>query len=230
MLHEPDENYKTGYIAIFRSIKKHWIWGNGSKKTKLEAWLDLLLLASFQDSKEPFGFDFIKLKRGQLVTSQEKLSISWRWDRNAVRKFLKMLEGDNMIVAISNKKYTMITICNYDSYQKKNPQETNRSATGNQQRSTYKNVNKEKNVKKVVEPPQLSEVVEYFTSSGYTEISAKKAYAYYESSNWHDKDGKKVVSWKQKMISVWFKEDNKTINISTNKLPTSKDILKERGL
>ena len=56
-------------------------------------------------------------------------------------------------------------------------------------------------------PPTINEVISYFKSKGYSEPSAKKAFEYYETANWHDSTGKKVKNWKQKMIAVWFKDE-----------------------
>jgi hypothetical protein len=54
----------------------------------------------------------------------------------------------------------------------------------------------------------LQLVIDYFSSNGYSEDSAIKFYNYYDSSNWVDTNGKKVSSWKQKAIGVWFKPEN----------------------
>jgi hypothetical protein len=58
-------------------------------------------------------------------------------------------------------------------------------------------------------PPTVEEVIFYFRENGYTIVSAKKAFKYYNDANWIDSQGKKVLSWKQKMISVWFRDENK---------------------
>lgn len=59
-------------------------------------------------------------------------------------------------------------------------------------------------------PPDEIEVVGYFIEHGFPENLAKKAYAYYSAGNWSDGKGNPVRNWKQKMHSVWFKEENKT--------------------
>lgn len=72
----------------------------------------------------------------------------------------------------------------------------------------------EKNKRKpktVFTPPVEFEVVDYFKENGYSEQSAKKAFNYYNIANWSDSKGNKIKNWKQKMISVWFKEENKII-------------------
>lgn len=59
-------------------------------------------------------------------------------------------------------------------------------------------------------PPSIDDVKQYFTEKGYTIEAAEKAFEYYASNDWHDRNGDKVTSWKQKMIANWFKDENKT--------------------
>lgn len=55
----------------------------------------------------------------------------------------------------------------------------------------------------------VNEVILYFKENGYKEDVAIRAFNYYNEANWHDANGKKVLNWKQKMQSVWFKDENK---------------------
>ncbi|NCU31614.1 MAG: hypothetical protein EOM23_01460 [Candidatus Moranbacteria bacterium] len=59
------------------------------------------------------------------------------------------------------------------------------------------------------EPPTEKEVINYFLENGYTTELAKKVFNYYSVHNWHDSKGNAVKNWKQKMIAVWFKPENK---------------------
>lgn len=61
--------------------------------------------------------------------------------------------------------------------------------------------------------PFLEDVVKYFVENGYSEQSATTAFNYYNSANWVDSRGNQIRSWKQKMISVWFKPENIKSNI-----------------
>ena len=70
---------------------------------------------------------------------------------------------------------------------------------------------KEKRVVNKFTPPSLDDVIFYFTENGYSKELAEKAFKYYETGNWKDGKGNQVKNWKQKMQSVWFKEENKTI-------------------
>jgi len=62
---------------------------------------------------------------------------------------------------------------------------------------------------KKFQPPTQDEVVAYFESNGYSADAAIKAFQYYDAGNWKDSKGNPVRSWKQKMIAVWFKDENK---------------------
>lgn len=67
----------------------------------------------------------------------------------------------------------------------------------------------QKKPKTVFIPPIEIDVIDYFKEKGYSEETAKKAFSYYNEGNWSDSRGNKIKNWKQKMISVWFKEENK---------------------
>jgi hypothetical protein len=69
---------------------------------------------------------------------------------------------------------------------------------------------KEKRIVKKFSPPLLQDVILYFTENEYSKELAVKAFKYYETGDWKDGKGNQVRNWKQKMQSVWFKEENKT--------------------
>ena len=58
-------------------------------------------------------------------------------------------------------------------------------------------------------PPEKDDVVLYFKENGYSKDAALKAFQYYDTAGWKDSKGNKVRNWKQKMIAVWFKDENK---------------------
>jgi len=63
-------------------------------------------------------------------------------------------------------------------------------------------------IKKFI-PPLINDVVNYFLEKGYSAEIGKKAFEYYDTAGWKDSQGNQVRNWKQKMIAVWFKEENK---------------------
>jgi hypothetical protein len=73
------------------------------------------------------------------------------------------------------------------------------------------NVNENKKRVKAFSPPTLLEVQDYFFENGYTKEAGLKAFNYYNTAQWKDSTGKQVKNWKQKMIAVWFKDENKIV-------------------
>jgi hypothetical protein len=63
--------------------------------------------------------------------------------------------------------------------------------------------------KKKFIPPTLDQVKEYFKENGYSEEGAIKAFSHYDLADWHDTEGKPVLSWKQKIHTNWFKPEHK---------------------
>lgn len=91
--------------------------------------------------------------------------------------------------------------------------QTNTSVLQNDtDKSREEKIREEKEKKRVVNKftaPTELEVIGYFIENGYNETIAKKAFKYYDTGQWKDSSGKQVKNWKQKMQSVWFKDENK---------------------
>ena len=68
---------------------------------------------------------------------------------------------------------------------------------------------KDKDKKKVFVAPTPQEIESYALEQGY-KVDGVKISSYYcdEQSNWIDSKGTKVKNWKQKVLSVWCKEEN----------------------
>ena len=104
----------NGWIKISRELPKHWIWQDADR---LKWWLDLLFMASWEDSKQLVGSRLIEIKRGQLVASISYLVKRWGVGHNTVIAFLKMLQEEKMITKTSMRNISIITICNYEKHQ-----------------------------------------------------------------------------------------------------------------
>lgn len=142
---EPQENYITGWVKVYRSFINHWLWDD-EPYTKSQAFLWMLLKANHKPNKFPFGNEIIECKRGEFITSQLKLSEKFKWNREQIRAFLNHLQTDQMIHQQTTNKYTKITICNYDTYQAHAPTD---SPTNHQQFHQQADTNK--NVKEIKE-------------------------------------------------------------------------------
>ena len=104
----------AGWIKIHRDIAKHWIFQDAEK---FKWWIDLLIMASHEDNKLLVGDKLIEVKRGQLMASLAFLGKRWNRSKEKVLNFLKLLESDQMIDRCTDRKNSLITICNYESYQ-----------------------------------------------------------------------------------------------------------------
>jgi hypothetical protein len=90
--------------------------------------------------------------------------------------------------------------------------ETNPEPNKNENENANENENENANGKskpKKFDPPTKEDVINYFLENGYSTELAIKVFNYYSVHNWHDSKGNAVKNWKQKMIAVWFKPENK---------------------
>lgn len=69
--------------------------------------------------------------------------------------------------------------------------------------NTY-NIEEEKSKRKFI-PPTLDEI-EAYCKKRNNNVNPKQFFDYYNEENWCDSNGKKLKSWKQKMIAVWEKK------------------------
>lgn len=112
-----NNNYDNGWIGLYRSITKHWIYPTNRSFTKYEAWIDLLLMVNFEEKKVFSGENLVDCSKGEIITSQLKLMNKWKWSKSKLLKFFSVLEIDKMCAIKSDNKKTAIKICNYINYQ-----------------------------------------------------------------------------------------------------------------
>ena len=101
----------------------------------------LLFKASYKDKR----WEGVDIKRGQLVTGRAALSKELNLSEQVVRTCLDKLTKSGYINQQSTNRYTIITICNYDSWQtlpKTNNQQLTSEPTNNQPTDNH-NINKD---------------------------------------------------------------------------------------
>lgn len=108
----------------------------------------------------------------------------------------KMAYDRTLWYAITKKGYSILQNCEMDSPKLEN------GNTENGEPIPYKKSNKKHRNKpnKEFVPPTLEEV-EAYCKERNNSVDAKKFYDYFTASDWVDSKGKKVVSWKQKVIT-----------------------------
>jgi hypothetical protein len=108
---------ERGVFAVDRGIWDHPIFAN-EPLTEREAWQWLIGEASFKDRTKRIGSVVLALSRGQVGASLRFMADKWQWSEPRVRRFLKRLKNDAMIDAATDAGITVITICNYNKYQR----------------------------------------------------------------------------------------------------------------
>ena len=110
-------NYKSGWIKMYRSIRKHWLWPKNRPLTELEAWFTILIEVNHEPEKFRIGYELLDCQRGEKYYSLDTWAKLFNWHKSKVRRFFILLQNDSMIVIKSVQKTTHLTVCNYSSYQ-----------------------------------------------------------------------------------------------------------------
>jgi hypothetical protein len=105
-----------GFIALHRKITKNEFYFS-ERFTKMQAWVDLLILANHQPNTLYIRGIEVHIDRGQLCWAKISLAERWKWNRRTVNSFISTLQNRKMIHSNSTSLTTIITILNYDEYQ-----------------------------------------------------------------------------------------------------------------
>lgn len=108
---------KRGWIRLQRKIRDHWLWDNKEVKSKFEAWIDLLMMASHEERSVYMKEQLVVIKRGEVCCSLNTLAKRWKWSTGKVRRFISVLKTDKMVVQQTTRVATHLSICKYDTYQ-----------------------------------------------------------------------------------------------------------------
>lgn len=112
-------------MKLSREKMFDWRWLNN--QTKFYVFFRLLLMANFNDKP----CELITIRRGQLMFSYESLSATLGVSVQTLRTTLRDLQKTNEINIQSTRRYSVLTICDYDSWQG-DENETNIKSTYNQ--------------------------------------------------------------------------------------------------
>src|SRR5687767_4780215 len=105
-----------GYVLLFRCFLEHPLVTQLSEAW-LKVWIVILLRANFKPSKWWDGTREIELPAGSFVTSNESLAKLCNLSLKQVRGALDYFERANMTARLRAPRYTVLTICNWETYQ-----------------------------------------------------------------------------------------------------------------
>ena len=137
-----------GWISLYRKFLE-WEWYD--YPTVKIIFLHCLLSANHKNIK----WRDIVIKRGQLVTSYEKLATLNGLTVQQVRTALEKLQSTHEITYQSTSQYSIITVKNYNLYQDSNKAKTEASnnqirGQNNKRITTNNNDNKERDINKLI--------------------------------------------------------------------------------
>lgn len=230
-----------GWLKLYRSIQNHWLWED-KPFSRGQAFVDLLLMANHKDNKILFNGELIEIKRGSRITSLRQLSDAWGWSTTKVKKFLELLEKENMITVKSDNKKTLVTIENYGVYQEvgnteetqekqqsntdvtqkkiKKNSEKNQKKTNKNDKERYKNDKERKEGEEEESPPTSprfypSPIHELLANTNsLTQVSYK---TFFENADIREENGAIKIKAENEFSKGAIKKYIKTLEIETNK-------------
>jgi hypothetical protein len=133
----------AGHIKLDRKITE-WEWYTDANVSRL--FIHLLLMANYKDGK----WKGVPILRGQVVIGRKALADDLHLSEQQIRTALDKLSTTKEITTESTNKFTIVTICKYDTYQTFNDDIsvqitnslTNNQPTNNQQITTSNKNNK----------------------------------------------------------------------------------------
>lgn len=196
----------AGWIKIYRDLQDHWL---AQDMEKLGRWTSLLLMATHEDKKVLVGNQLIELKRGQLIASNSFLADRWKISERSVLRFLDLLESDSMLHRCTHRKVTILTVCNYDSYQEKRKSKVTNTCT-DEAPIAHRKVTELKNVEECKELNITS------TAGAYACTCEELAAKYRAENNWkevgimiHAKSVDEVIALFEEFVTI-SKHDGKS--------------------
>lgn len=204
------------WAYIHRKLAKSDLW-LAEEFTRGQAWVDLIMLASYRPSHVRIRGVRIEVQRGQYVTALRYLAERWRWSKGKVERFLRELETDKQIGTQKNNVSTVITITNYNEYQGNGyaDRDTDGTQTGQQTGQSKEILNQLKEVEGSRErgarppapkfqPPTVEQVAAYCKERSNS-VNPQRFVDYYEARGWKLKTGT-MKNWKA-AVRTWETND-----------------------
>jgi len=191
----------SGWIKLHRQITD-WEWYDDHNTFRL--FIHLLLKANHKER----SYRGTTIEVGCIMTGRELLSKETGLSVQQIRTCLERLKLTNEITIKSDKQGTIIQVVKYKDYQVSTNELTTNQPTSNQQVTTNKNDNKEKNENNTFKPPTADDVKSYCLERNNF-VNAETFIDFYESKGWMV--GKnKMKDWKA-CVRTWEKTNTKPI-------------------
>jgi DNA-binding transcriptional regulator YhcF (GntR family) len=134
----------NGWIKLHRKLLDNPIH---LKPTWFSVWVHLLLLANHEDKEFIWNGKKQTITTGQFLTGRKELAKKCGVSPSLIERVLNYLEIEQQIRQQKTTKYRVITILNWNVYQKIDSKSDNKRTTNGQQADTNKKYKNEKNDK-----------------------------------------------------------------------------------
>ncbi len=153
-------------------------------------WCYCLLKANHKDVQTIFNGQKVFVKRGQFIWGRHKAAEQLNMPGSTAERKLKVLEELNKVSLKVNRRFTMLTVCKYNTYQSKDAQDeqpmNNPRTSDEQVMNTNKNVKNDKNEKKEQGESlfTLESCLSVALYEGYSKEEGQKFFDFYNSQGW----------------------------------------------
>jgi hypothetical protein len=106
----------SGTVNISRDLFDHPAF-KSAPFSEREAWLWIIMEASWKPRQKRIGHIVVNVGRGQLAASIRFMADAWGWTAAKVQRFIERLKKLEMIRVETDTGLTLLTLCNYDKFQ-----------------------------------------------------------------------------------------------------------------
>jgi hypothetical protein len=108
---------ERGVFAVDRGLFDHPLFADEAL-TEREAWLWLVSEAAWKPRQRRVDGKVVSLSRGQLCHSLRFMATAWKWSKSRTERFMSRLEEGGMITREHGTRLAVVTVCNYNKFQR----------------------------------------------------------------------------------------------------------------
>lgn len=110
------DNMKSGWFAVKRGMLDHPIFHK--RPDRVYVWMWILEKAAYQETRQDAGGRPVTVQRGQILTSFRQIEAATGVGIQVIRTLFKLLCDERAVNTDTSNGRMLVSICNYDKYQK----------------------------------------------------------------------------------------------------------------
>lgn len=108
---------RDGWICLHRKIMCNKVVGARKPYSRLEAWIDLIAEAAYEDHRMFLQGRVVEIRRGEVPNSERTMAEKWGWTKSAVHRFILCLKTESMADQRTDHGIQLLVITKYEEYQ-----------------------------------------------------------------------------------------------------------------